>query len=204
MAYYRMTAARRAALRKAQLVSARKRKRLSRKKKVAIGGAAVIGGVVVRHRVSGSKVTMRTISDPLVGVGPRRFRNVAPPHGWRFTASRGQGKHNPSQIYKTRFRKTTKGRNFRDFRVDTPKRGPLGDYRTIQYRHNALFGRKINGIGNRKPVDRDAIPFYNKNVKVGWPHVNEQTARKQNSKLRGLKKAKRFGVITNRINFGGK
>jgi hypothetical protein len=204
MAYYRMTAARKAALRKAQLASARKRKKLSRKKKVAIGGAAVVGGVVARHKISGSKISVRTVTKPTAGIGPRRYHSVVPPHGWLFSRSRGEARYNPSQVYKTRFKKTTKGRNFRDFRVDTPKRGPLGDYKVFEYRHNALFGRKIKSMGYVKPVDRDSIPYYNKNAKTGWPHVSAENARKQNAKLRGLKKANRFGRITKKINYGGK
>jgi hypothetical protein len=58
MARYRMTAKRRAALRKAQLASARKRRgrKTSRKTKVAVGVLATVGGLAAaRHMVTGSR-----------------------------------------------------------------------------------------------------------------------------------------------------
>ena len=57
--YYRMTPKRKAALKKAQLVSAKKRS-LNKKKVVAgITAAAVIGGVVARHKLSGSEFSVK-------------------------------------------------------------------------------------------------------------------------------------------------
>ena len=58
MAGYRMTARRRAALRKAQLISARKRrgKSVSRRKKIAGGVLVGMGGLAVaRHVITGSR-----------------------------------------------------------------------------------------------------------------------------------------------------
>lgn len=56
--YYRMTPKRATALKKAQLISAKKRS-LNKKKVVAgVAAAAVIGGVVARHKLSGSEFSM--------------------------------------------------------------------------------------------------------------------------------------------------
>lgn len=49
--YYRMTPARRAALRKAQLASARKRKRKERLQKVAVGVGGFAALAVTRHSI---------------------------------------------------------------------------------------------------------------------------------------------------------
>ena len=58
MARYSMTARRRAALRKAQLASARKRKGRGRRKKIAGGVLATMGGLAgARHAVSGSSIS---------------------------------------------------------------------------------------------------------------------------------------------------
>lgn len=72
-----MTSRRKVALRKAQLASAKKRKRMSKKKKVAIAsgaaigvlGAAGLGGAAVgRHKKSGSKLSVKiTSGEGLVG-----------------------------------------------------------------------------------------------------------------------------------------
>ncbi|HPE53013.1 MAG TPA: hypothetical protein PK852_02740 [Mesotoga prima] len=50
--YYKMTAARRAALRKAQIASARKRRRRKAAKNTAVGAAAIVGGVGGGYYVS--------------------------------------------------------------------------------------------------------------------------------------------------------
>ena len=55
---YRMTPKRRAALKKAQLASARKRRRLNRKQKVAIGVASVVAAGLIAHKASGSKLSI--------------------------------------------------------------------------------------------------------------------------------------------------
>lgn len=51
---YRMTAKRRAALRKAQMASARKRRGRAIKVAAGVGTAAVLGAAVYRHKASGS------------------------------------------------------------------------------------------------------------------------------------------------------
>lgn len=55
---YRMTPKRRAALRKAQMASARKRRRLSGRQKVAIGVATIAAGAVIAHKATGSKLSI--------------------------------------------------------------------------------------------------------------------------------------------------
>ena len=55
---HRMTPKRRAALRKAQLASAKKRRRLNRKQKVAIGVASVVAAGLIAHKASGSKLSI--------------------------------------------------------------------------------------------------------------------------------------------------
>lgn len=183
---YRMTTARRAALRKAQLASARKRrgKRISRKAKAGIAVGVAGGAIVARHKISGSKITVRKVTNPTGFAG-----GIIPPHGWTFGRSFGKAEFNSTTHYKNR-KGVLKGRDFRKLSASTPKRGPLGNYYNIQYQHNNLFGRKINNK-LRTPVDRDAIPFYNPRAQKPWPHVNADVAREQNQRMRASSAARK-------------
>jgi hypothetical protein len=154
---HRMTPKRRAALRKAQLASARKRSRLagvgshiSRNRKAYIT-AGVIGGAVLGHKLSGSELKIRKGSNIGFASGNRM------PQGFRTTGGR---------------REQTVHLGIRDTRF------------SVGYR----LGRQTQSIQTgplRKPIDRDAIPFYNPKAKTrGWPHVGAPQARKINDRLR--------------------
>lgn len=189
MATYRLTAARRAALRKAQLASARKRRgrRISRKAKAGGAAVGVIGAVVARHRISGSSIRITKRTNPVSAVSGK----VIKPHGWTAGRAFGRTEYNPNTQYKTR-RGVIKGRDFRAFTVASPKRGPLGNNFAMTYQHNNLFGRRVN-FGVRTPVDRDAIPLYNRKAQKPWPHIGPDLAREQNARGRstGMTKRKR-------------
>lgn len=136
---YRMTARRRAALKKAQLASARKRARSKKVKRAAIAGvgaAAIVGAGVARHKLSGS------------GMVVTRHGPVARETG-KLTGSRRGGL--------VKMRQTTgRGKNRkvtgRSIGYQTRKRGPLGDSKTVRYQHNKLTATMIgNKIATRSP-----------------------------------------------------
>lgn len=160
---YRMTPARRSALRKAQLASARKRKgrgtairtHVGRNRGKYIGGfvtIAGIGGAVGAHKASGS--TLRV----------RKSRNV----------SSVTGKQLPGGI-----RRSGGGRTV----------GVIAAASKTKVTMSYTFGRttpaKVHvGRPANKP-DHDSIPLYNpKTERKGWPHVNPAQARKINQRLR--------------------
>ena len=126
---YILTAKRRAALRKAQLASARARKRsasVSRKKKIAAGvTVGVLGAGVARHKLSGSKLSGRIApgtsaftGKTLKGSGPRIHSNPG------------------VDLY---------GRRYRSNTVSTGRRNG-GRSGILTYEHRALFGNKTKDI----------------------------------------------------------
>lgn len=126
---YRMTSARRAALRKAQLASARKRKRNRKVKKAAaaVGAVGVIGATVgagvYRHKASGSKITVRkTTGHGLTGPLPGRQKGYVT-HGPVVDLDGFQHKQVVAAT-----RSTKKGRRI-----------------IIKYEHRSLTGKKVKG-----------------------------------------------------------
>jgi len=72
---YRYTAKRRAALKRAQIISARKRKGkgLSTKKKVVIGAGVGVAGLVAAHHISGSSLSIKTRQNNISKVDGRQI-----------------------------------------------------------------------------------------------------------------------------------
>lgn len=139
---YRMTARRRAALKKAQLASARKRSRNKKIKRAAVvGGVAVglTGAAVARHKFTGSGI--RKINHPV----------VAP-----MTGNMNSGVRKGHVV----LGKTTTGRGkdrkvvSRSIGYTTRRSGPLGTNRTVKYEHNKLtrevIGQHMQGLRNSK------------------------------------------------------
>lgn len=159
---YRMTSARRVALRKAQMASARKRKRNTKIRNVALVGAgvtAIAGAAVARHKLSGSTFSRKTYPNASIVTGQPQAPHI------RFTAGGGEvamsiiRRSNPSK--RTRYAYTHKS--------------------LIP----ALKAKTVAGHRTRSYVDKDAIPLYNpKNKSRSWPHVPEKIARKTNRRLR--------------------
>lgn len=97
---YRYTPRRAAALKKAQLASARKRKGMGKKKLaigVAGGLAAAIAGAAIAHKVSGSKLSVshrnntsrvdgRNLGNGIRGVTVGRHSSIVVGHGHRSTS----------------------------------------------------------------------------------------------------------------------
>lgn len=132
---YRMTARRRAALKKAQIASAKKRSRNKKIKRVAVGGAlagAVVGGAVARHKLSGSE--FRTVHHPIVSKHSGNL--IGPSAGRRFNSPIT---HNNNANRK----RVVTGRSIG---YTTARKGPLGDSKTVSYEHKKLT-RTV--IGNR-------------------------------------------------------
>lgn len=137
---YRMTARRRAALKKAQAASARKRARGKKIKRGAaiVGGAAAIGGLAyARHNLSGSRIgkihetNILNSRDELTG-GKKKGRGF---HTTRLTMRNPQGA-------------THKARNRvkeRTFGYQKSSRGPLGTKTTIGYQHKKLTAEVLGG-----------------------------------------------------------
>lgn len=209
--YYRMTPARRAALKKAQLVSAKKRS-LNKKKIVAgVTAAAIIGGTVARHKLSGSEFSIRlsrmNAKPQLVKDRGRtrpvleaRMHRAVEPYGSRFDAN------SPSAPDVTN----------RHIIANAGVRNLFGI--SVDYRHRPLTRRNIAIVRGSKTkdslptprpprkVDRDAIPYYNpqgykvNGVRVDrivdgtyveakggsprFPHMGAKAARRQNRRLR--------------------
>lgn len=148
-----MTARRKAALRKAQLVSARKRKgkKWSKKRKLAVGagaaGAALVAtGVVAglknpynipksqgypKHIAKNAKLVIpgpgSKITTQKIGFKGAMTGHLSAGHGRSISFSKARN------IY---------GQRYSMFTLTGKKVGPLGDSRGITYDHYALFGNK--------------------------------------------------------------
>lgn len=164
---YRMTPRRRAALRKAQLASAKKRSRGISKKKLAIGATLAFAGgaaAIYGGRKAGTIRRKQRAMRELNGKVTLTISTKAPING--------TGLYSGSGVSRT----------------------GLGTMKVIHpSRKSAVIVTTGNGsrvyIGQKtrskvKPIDRDSIPLYNPKVSKGWPHVPAKTARKQNRKLR--------------------
>lgn len=216
---YRMTPRRRAALKKAQLASAKKRSGLAKvgnhisnnrvRYAAGLASAAVIGGVVARHKLSGSEFSIQlsrmnrsnqrnqTSTRPVVGV---RSHREAEPWGGRFEGSKSASAPRATN------------------RVIIGSAGVRNIFGVgFTYRHRELTRRNMDIVRGRKvktlpvgrpprKVDRDAIPFYDpQGYKVGgvrvtnivageyteakggsrfFPSASVERARKQNQALR--------------------
>jgi hypothetical protein len=144
---YRMTPKRKAALHKAQIASARKRKGHGKAKTAAavVGGVALIGGAAyARHRYSGSSFGVKTNSHLSAITGD-------------VSGSR------PASL-----RMTRQGRN-RTIAFQTAKRGPLGKSKTYSYTHVPLRIGGSKAVAGRK-IDRGLIPKYNPMARESWVH----------------------------------
>lgn len=212
--YYRMTPKRKAALKKAQLVSAKKRS-LNKKKVVAgVAAAAIIGGAVARHKLSGSEFSVSLSkmnkSNQRKHASTRPFADVRTHVGIETFGSRFAGSPSPSAPDVTN----------RVIVANAGVRNVLG--LSVEYRHRPLNRRNIAAVrGTRvqqqvppqarppRKVDRDSIPmYYNQGYKIDgvpvtsieelfgkkaseskggsryFPSVGKKQARKQNKRLR--------------------
>lgn len=211
--YYRMTPKRKAALKKAQLVSAKKRS-LNKKKVVAgVAAAAVIGGVVARHKLSGSEFSVSLSrmnkSNQRNQQSTRPFADIRTHVGIESFGSRFAGSMSPSAPDTTN----------RVIIADAGVRNVLGV--SIGYRHRPLTRRNIDVVRGRRvkqqtppqgrpprPIDRDSIPMYypqgyqanrvpvtsiseifgkvteSKGGSRSFPSMGKKQARKQNKRLR--------------------
>lgn len=115
---YRMTPARRAALKKAQAASARKRRR---NRRIVVGAAAVgVSGaaLVARHKLSGSSFSVNT-------------------HG-----PVGAVTKNVSGSRKASLSNSALGGGARRISYQTKKQGPLGSSKSYSYNHQPIIRRK--------------------------------------------------------------
>lgn len=163
--YYRMTPKRRAALKKAQLASAKKRS-INKKQVVAgITAAAVIGGVVARHKLSGSEFSIRL------------SRMNAKPH-LRKDAGRTRPlgsvrTYSDTERYGSRFDALAPSAPAVTNRVIIAEAGVRNLFGvTVNYRQRPLTRRNIAAVRgsrtsnpvtpnlSRRPVDIDQIPLY--------------------------------------------
>lgn len=176
--YGSFTPARRAALKKAQLASARKRSRLGRVKqsisrnrgKIALGATlAVAGGAASIYggkRISTIQRKKKAFNQ--LNGSVRLTLTPTSPMSGRYSGSPGISKggrgvlhfHHPSMT--------------RGLRVSTIGGMSSG---------TAVLGGR-SGSATRRPVDRDAIPLYKPGNSKSWPSVGEKQARRNNRKLR--------------------
>ena len=165
--YGSFTPARRAALKKAQIASARKRSR--NRKKIALGATlAVVGGAAAIYggkRISTVRRKQRAISE-LNGKYRITLTPTRPTASDRYSGSPGISRggrgvlmmHHPSMT--------------RGLRIST-----VGGMST---------GTSLSrGSSRPRPtVDRDSIPLYKPGNSKSWPSVSAKQARKTNRKLR--------------------
>jgi len=145
---YRMTARRRTALKKAQLVSARKR---SRNKKLAVGAlgvTAVVGSAVAYHKISGSEISMkvgRTSGNPYHKDNRHRRNPPKPNYARAGTFKYGNGR---TDVFGT----ASVARNFA----------------VVTYKHRA---KKVKSIARFKPVPSTTYRRVTSNrTPVSWPN----------------------------------
>jgi hypothetical protein len=188
---YKMTPKRRAALRKAQMASARKRRGLSTRTKIGIGvgvtgtvaAGAVLGTGIVRHKISGSQL------DITIGRGRRGEMVPAKPiggHGPKVThIHRGPGRrdilsahHRTRQVQDpadphsakaggvqiTSSGRETPWREEHVFGVSIPFLGHLGG----RYQHRGVSGRELKQTLS-SPSDVSKILFGKKVSSGGAP-----------------------------------
>lgn len=159
---YRMTSSRRAALRKAQMASARKRKRNAKIRNVALVGAgvtAIAGAVVARHKLSGSTLARKTYPNASIVTGKPQSPHI------RLTTGK------------------------REVGLSIIRKSDLSKRTRYVYTHKSLIStlkaNKVAGIRTKSYVDKDAIPMYNPKTKFrSWPHVSAKMARETNRRLR--------------------
>lgn len=167
--YGSFTPARRAALKKAQMASARKRSR--NKKKIALGATlAVVGGAAAVYggkRISTQRRKQRAFNE-LNGAVRLTLTPTSPASG-RYSGSPGISKGGRGVLH------FHHGSMTRGLRVST-----VGGMSTGT---GVLSGR--SSAPRRRPtVDRDSIPLYKPGNSKSWPSVGAKQARKQNRKLR--------------------
>ena len=181
---YRMTPKRRAALRKAQLASAKKRSRLgsakahvSRNRGKYAGAAAALGiaALTVRHKKSGSSLGFSRRK------GSMQATTTHQPVQFNSAGFRVGGGSQTVYGVSTPSRALSLGRNGNRFHIG------IGSHDLV-YTHRSLGKARstVTGTKTRNPVDHDTIPFYNSQSSKSWPHVDPAKARKQNQKLRRL------------------
>lgn len=144
MSRYRLTPKRKAALRKAQLASARKRRKgISRKAKVAVG-AAIVGGLagagVYRHKKSGSTLL---VTKRFVGIHQPVYADakVSGLHGTHVGTHRVVVGHRPASKTGLRISKN---------HISYRHRNSKGE-KLIAYNHKPLLiGKKARGSSTKK------------------------------------------------------
>jgi len=214
---YRMTPKRRAALRKAQLESARKRKGIS-KKKVAVGitatvgTAAVLGAGIVRHKASGSSLSV-SLGRGRPGPSPATLFAEGTP-------ARKAQLHQHHRLVEVRASKKTTpilsgitqyDTGIRHTQVNAMARLKNVVGVSVSYHHKPASGQQVRdflhgrtipsggappqaiptiGVGSRshgrprRRIDRDTIPHMNPSAQKSWPHTSVKNARIQNKGLR--------------------
>jgi hypothetical protein len=167
-ARYVLTAKRRAALRKAQLASARKRRGKRRKVAIASGvTAGVLGAGVARHKISGSKISVRiTSSKSLSGA-----EAVPGAKGYIRTGKGLDVNRVPTRFFTAATRVSKSNRRG----VSIPRAilgvGPVRGRRTIlTYEHKALFGKKTKSVV-KVSDPRNSMPSISNSI--NWRIAND-------------------------------
>lgn len=203
---YRMTARRRAALRKAQLASARKRKLSPRAKKAVIAGgvaAGVLGAGVARHKLSGSKlsvngrrIVVKGESVKSVNVNGRKIKTIVKdPNGSRVLGPKGFYGSRTKKGFQVGLTVRTKNRDTNIlYHHDGLKVGVLGtkidnhllsqkNRKGMAYRQLKFKTRAIRGAGN------PYAPTYRPKTNFGYGAYGKRMPRvDQFVKTRGKKK----------------
>ena len=166
---YRMTPKRRAALRKAQLASAKKRSRGISKKKLAVGATlALAGGAAAFY--GGKRIQ----------TGIRKQRAFNELNGkvrltiTRTTPRNTTGLYSESGVRRTGPGALTVAHSSRRSGVRISSFGGVS--------MGTILGART--ASHVPQVDRDSIPLYNPEANKNWPHVDPKNARKKNRKLR--------------------
>ena len=167
--YGSFTPARRAALKKAQLASARKRSR--NRKKIALGATlAVVGGAAAIYggkRISTVRRKQHAMSQ-LNGKVRLTLTPTTPMNGSGRYSGVGMSRGGPGVLH------FHHGSGIRGLRVSTI--GGLSTGTSV-----------LGGRGSSRPrptVDRDSIPMYKPGNSKSWPSVGAKQARRNNRKLR--------------------
>ena len=166
--YGSFTPARRAALKKAQLASARKRSR--NRKKIALGATlAVVGGAAAIY--GGKRIsTVRRKQHAMKQLNGAVRLTLTPttPASGRYSGSPGISRG---------------GRGVLHFHAPSMTRGlRISTIGGLSTGTSVLGGR---GSSRPRPtVDRDSIPMYKPGNSKSWPSVGAKQARRNNRKLR--------------------
>ena len=172
---YRMTAKRRAALKKAQIASARKRKGRGKRRAAIAAGVSVgvvLGAGVYRHKASGSSI--KVMSSKSIRTGEFKTTTTYKPIQFDERGFRtGGGSVTKREVIGNKLFKAgvtrTPGPGGTTYGIVAGPAKIVYNHRTLAKARGTVTGTPVNGRRVVR-VNRGGIPKYNPDSKRNWPN----------------------------------